>query len=68
MAHRSNSTDFSSHGNEQDKRKKGIFSKVFGSGNSGNRQTEDSQSPYSSQRVRTLRHYPLPHYTLLLKT
>lgn len=56
MAYRSTSTSFSSHGNEQDKRKKGIFSKVFGSGNSGSKQTDDSQSPYTSQRVRTLRH------------
>ena len=56
MAYRSNSTSFSSHGNEQDKRKKGIFSKVFGSGNSGSRPSEELHNPYSSQRVRTLRH------------
>lgn len=52
MAHRSNSTSFSTHSNEQDKRKKGIFSKVFGSGNGSNRYSEEAQNPYSNQRVR----------------
>ncbi|KAL3153720.1 hypothetical protein ABBQ32_013315 [Trebouxia sp. C0010 RCD-2024] len=51
MAHRSNSTSFSTHGNEQDKRKKGIFSKVFGSGNGGSRYSEEVQNPYSNQRA-----------------
>ena len=52
MAHRSNSASFSSHGNEQDKRKKGLFSKVFGSGSNGNKYSEEPPNPYSNQRVR----------------
>ncbi|DBA95857.1 hypothetical protein WJX77_002715 [Trebouxia sp. C0004] len=53
MSYRSNSSSFSLHG-DQDKRKKGIFSKVFGSSGAGsgsNRPYDDVPSAYSSQRV-----------------
>ncbi len=51
MSYRSNSSSLSQHG-DQDKRKKGIFSKVFGSSGSGSsRPYDDVPSAYSSQRV-----------------